>query len=440
MKRKVVTIFNLILLILVFVLCLRAQAVSKITITSDASTVEKDEEFNIRVNADNTNIAAFTIWIYFDNDKLECVSNQDNVNVLDNRIIYMWFSDTGKNKSLDNLLELKFKAKENGIASFSVIGEFYNEKGEEIDTQYSNLDINIGGENEVAEKLDLENENASLSADNANLDIMRLGYEGINPDFSPDIQEYYLIVDEDTENIDVTAIPENRDAQVKVSGNSNLKNGKNTIKIKVASADKTNVKNYVVNVTKTNNSKRADANLETLAVEGYELNPEFYDNITHYKIEVSKDTTNLNVLAIPSSMNASVSIKGNENLDYGNNDITITVTAEDNITIKKYYINAYRRNENEETEFVEEQQKNIEEAANLIQKMSTDEVVSPDEEIANNTDENNENNIEEQVNNSQEIQDKVFAIVGSILSLVVIGIVIIRCRMKNKKSLSKIKS
>ncbi len=440
MKRKVVTVFNLILFILLSALCLKAQAVSKITITSDASTVEKDEEFNIRVNADNTNIAAFTIWIYFDNDKLECVSNQDNVNVLDNRIIYMWFSDTGKNKSLDNLLELKFKAKENGIASFSVIGEFYNEKGEEIDTQYSNLDINIGGENEVAEKLDLENENASLSADNANLDIMRLGYEGINPDFSPDIQEYYLIVDEDTENIDVTAIPENRDAQVKVSGNSNLKNGKNTIKIKVASADKTNVKNYVVNVTKTNNSKRADANLETLAVEGYELNPEFYDNITHYKIEVSKDTTNLNVLAIPSSMNASVSIKGNENLDYGNNDITITVTAEDNITIKKYYINAYRRNENEETEFVEEQQKNIEEAANLIQKMSTDEVVSPDEEIANNTDENNENNIEEQVNNSQEIQDKVFAIVGSILSLVVIGIVIIRCRMKNKKSLSKIKS
>ena len=433
MKRKVVIVLNLIFLIFVFVLCLKVQAFSKITINSDKSTVKKDEEFNIRVNADNTNIAAFTIWIYFDNDKLECVSNQDNVNVLDNRIIYMWFSDTGKNKSLDSLLELKFKAKENGIASFSVIGEFYNEKGEEIDTQYSNLDINIGGENEVAEKLDLENENASLSADNANLDIMRLGYEGINPDFSPDIQEYYLIVDEDTENIDVTAIPENRDAQVKVSGNSNLKNGKSTIKIEVTSADKTNVKNYVVNVTKTNNSKRADANLETLAVEGYELNPEFYDNITHYKIEVSKDTTNLNVLAIPSSMNASVSIKGNENLDYGNNDITITVTAEDNITIKKYYINAYRRNENEETEFVEEQQKNIEEAANLIQKMSTDEVVSPDEEIANNTDENNENNIEEQVNNSQEIQDKVFAIVGSILSLVVIGIVIIRCKMKNQE-------
>ena len=41
-----------------------------------------------------------------------------------------------------------------------------------------------------------QDNNINISKDNTNLSVLRLNYEGISPDFSKDIKEYYIVVDE----------------------------------------------------------------------------------------------------------------------------------------------------------------------------------------------------------------------------------------------------
>ncbi len=131
------------------------------------------------------------------------------------------------------------------------------------------------------------------------------------------------------------------------------------------SQDKTVEKIYEIKVTKTENVASANTNLEILAVENYLLNPPFDNNITQYKLEVSNDTINLKVFAVPESEQGKVTISGNENLKEGNNNIIVTVIAPNGITKREYKIIVYKRNISEEENYnkeQEEQKGNLEEA------------------------------------------------------------------------------
>ena len=352
----------------------------ELNITSSSAKIKDGEEFNIAIDLEEP-IAAYTIWVYFDSDKVECISEIDNLNIVENKLIYTWFSETGKNQKLEHLAQIDFKSKRDGVAAFSVIGEFFNEKGEEIQVNSDSVDVKVGEESitQMSEIVSVDD-----SKNNAKLDIMRLGIEGISPDFLPDVNEYYLIVDENVKDIDVTAIPQNAEANVKITGNKNLKNGLNKIEIDVTSEDKSEKNKYTINVTKTSNEQNANADLETLAIENYVLTPEFDTNETNYTVNVSNNTNNLNILAIASDMNAKVNVTGNTNLKYGNNKVVITVTAENGITLKKYNINAYKRNDNEQADYEKERQETIEQANAVLEQMSTEDLHGNDEEIETN--------------------------------------------------------
>ena len=352
----------------------------ELNITSSSEKLENGEEFNILVDLEEP-VAAYTLWIYFDSEMVECVSKNDNLNVVDNKLIYTWFSKNGKNQKLEHLTQIDFKSKEDGVTAFSVTGEFFNEKGEEIQINSDSVDVRIGGNGAEAKSEIISVDN---SKNNAKLDVMRLGIEGISPDFSPDVKEYYLIVDENVKDIDITAIPQNGKANVQVNGNKNLKNGLNKIEIDVTSEDKSKRNKYTINVTKTSNEQNANADLATLAIENYVITPEFDANETNYSANVSNNTINLNILAISSDMNAKVNITGNTNLKYGNNKVIITVTAENGITSKKYNINVYRRNDNEQAEYEKERQEAIEQANTVLKQMSTENLHGNDE-IESNT-------------------------------------------------------
>ena len=60
-----------------------------------------------------------------------------------------------------------------------------------------------------------------------------------------------------------------------------------------------------------------------------------------------------------------VVIEGNENLQFGENTVTITVTAEDGITVKTYTILVHRKTQEEETteQEMEEEQNKVEDQA-----------------------------------------------------------------------------
>lgn len=434
-KRQLFKICNLILFLLLTVLSISIKASNDVVLESNKSNVLQNEEFEISVNSDSS-FAACTIWIYFDGEKVECVSKDDNVNVSDNRVIFTWFSENGKNKSINELLGVEFKAKEDGIAAFSVIGEFYNENGEKIDTKYKGIDVKIGEEsaekNEANGKNDeetsVENNTSSnnTSKDNANLDIMRLGHEGINPDFNKNIEEYYLVVGENVNNIDVTAIPENREASVEITGNKNLVSGINKIEIIVTSQDKSKTKKYVINVTKTDNAESANSDLAILTVENYSLTPEFSSNVTNYSIEIPNNINEVNILAVPNNIDSSVKVVGNDNLKFGENNIEITVIAPNGITQKTYNLSVYKRNETEEEKYEEEQETKVEQDTAIVDKISSEEVVDEINEI----EADNINNEEMKNDNTNKTENVVFMIIGTILVIVVIGVIIIRIKKR----------
>lgn len=446
LKIRIIIIITNIIAITFFLLfsflSIKSDAKSTVTLNVNEDILENGEDFSLSVNANNVDMAACTIWLYFDSEKLKCISDMDNINVIDNRVVYTWVSDIGTDKNVEELLKINFKAKQDGVASFAIVGEFYNEKGEEIDVSYNQKDIQIGGEQQGGEEqnkdkgrtemqeeagADKEGQASENVADNnANLKVMRLNMEGVNPDFDKDITEYYLIVDESVNNIDVTAIAENKDANVEISGNKGLKNGVNKIKILVTSKDKTTKKEYIINVTKTDNVEAANTNLETLAVEYYTLSPEYNANVTNYNVEVSNLTNDLNILAIPEDEDAKVDINGNKNLKTGNNKVIISVTAENGITKKDYLINVYKRNEDEEKGNEQKQQNIIQEANTVMERIATE----SEEETAGDTEDEQENENQEQIVSNETTAGKAIMIIGSIASVVILGLTVYTIKRK----------
>lgn len=433
MKRKHI-ILNIILICIAIlsynlIITVNAENSSQIIISSSKNSVASNEAFTILLSANNTNIAAYTLWIYYESEKVECISQIDNINIQNNKIIYTWYSNDGENKSLDDMLELEFVAKQEGIATFSVTGEFYSETGKQLKLQGNSLDVVIGDVTLMAENnsmIETQEENSSqkntqedtdLLAEvqnddsSLNLGIMRTNQEGITPNFNAEILEYYLVVDETVNNLDITAIPVSKKAEIVIVGNKNLKSGINKVKITVSLNG--NSKTYTINVTKTDNPNKANANLETLAIQNYTLEPEFQNSITNYYAEVANTETLVNILAIAEDSSANVKIEGNNDLKYGSNNVVVTVTARDGITDKKYNIEIYKRNDEEENVYKEEIKENNEEVNMLLEEKSIE------------TAENKENQAEDNEVNGK---SKVIVIVVIIVAIIVIGVVIIAVR------------
>lgn len=338
-----------------------ATTTATVYLTSSQEIIEKGEEVEILVNIKNAKIASYNFSLYFDDSKLEYISALENTNVVGNRIISIWYDEHGGNSAKEGeLVKFKFKAKEDGITNFVIQGEFYNEKGQLIQTDFVHKQIQIGKGESQLQKQAQEEQGIDTRTSNTDLQALRLNKEGMIPEFRKDIFEYYLTIPSDVQDIEVLAISENPNASVYISGNTNLKEGLNDIRIQVISEDTTQNKLYTIHITKTSNIQLANTNLEILAIENVLLNPPFDVNQINYKAQVSNQTTNLNVLAVPENEQASVEINGNDNLKEGNNLVTVLVTAPNGFTKKNYEIEVYRRNLEEDNKYQEEQNENIE--------------------------------------------------------------------------------
>lgn len=368
-KKKKMTIL-VILLLLLLMNFNKSLAEAGMQTSSDKKTIEKGEEVNISVQIMDKSIASLTLELYWDNDRLELVKGPENSNYANNKILYTWVSNNGRNSDSIKIENFIFKGKENGIANIVAFCEAYNSNGEKVEIDTSNVEVQIGKEETEIMPIVVEEEN--VATDNANLKVLRLEYEGISPEFRKDVKEYYFVANNLINDIDITAIPENSKATVTITGNKDLKYGKNTISIKVESADKSKTETYYIYLTKTANIEAANANLETLAVRQGTLNPEFYANITKYKMEIANDIDRLDVLAIPQKEKATVEISGNGEMKIGDNKIEINVLAEDRITNKKYEITVHRRN-------VEEEAINQQEIENQTERLS---VILEEEAVA----------------------------------------------------------
>lgn len=371
LNRKIIFVFILFIMITLGCIVPKNTVLAEISIgvSVDKENVTKGQEIEITVDTEDSNISAFTLQIYFDMTRLEYVNKTTKSNFSQNRIIYTWIDEYLQRRSVSKTEKFTFKALEDGIANIVVTGEFYDRDGNQIYLQDGTTQVTIGNQkniNVTTENIEIEENQEQVGSDNTNLKIMRLNHEGISPEFQKDIKEYYFVADNSVDSLQITAIPENSKSKVTVTGNTNLKQGLNTIRIEVQSEDKTKKAEYKIYVTKTKNKELANANLENLAVREIMLYPAFDANITQYDIEVANNIDKLDVLAVPERMEASVTINGNNKLEVGDNVITINVVAEDGITNKKYVIKAHRRNEQEEIQVKEEQKNQVEQLETIL--------------------------------------------------------------------------
>lgn len=158
----------------------------------------------------------------------------------------------------------------------------------------------------------------------------------LEPEFDPEVTEYNLTVGTDVEKLEVSAVPQDENSKVEITGNTDLLLGENTINIKVTAEDET-VKIYKINVSKI---EEVSLQLSKLEIENYTLTPEFSKDIYEYTLNIGDTSiTSLNVIANSNTQNAVIEIAGNNELKPGKNIITVLVKDEENTTVYQIVVN-----------------------------------------------------------------------------------------------------
>ena len=399
MDKKSIYIKLMILTILIiffnlFINISNAVNETNIYLKSNKDIFEKEEIIEITLYMESNEVASFYIELNFDNTKLEYIKETEKSNLIDNKVIYLWYDETGGQKpKTGELVTFKFKVKNTGIATFTIDGEFYNKEGQNIDTKFEGCQIQIGKEQAKLEEQAKNVQDTDISKENAKLQILRINNLGITPAFDRNIFNYYLTVSNNISEIEVLAIAENSRATVEITGNTNLKEGLNVIDIKVISEDKTKTNNYTIEVTKTSNIELANTNLEILAIENILLNPPFDENITNYSVEVSNEENTLNIFAVPQNENAKVQINGQNDIKEGKNQVEV--------------IEVYKRNKEEQVKYEEQQEENQQELENAYK---IEETSSQNKEI-------------QQSQNISQTENKLGK--NTVIGIIVIGIIIL---------------
>lgn len=169
-----------------------------------------------------------------------------------------------------------------------------------------------------------------VKSKNSALSALSITEGAITPEFNKDVKEYALTVPNEITTVNVTATPEDSKAKATVEGNTDLKEGENTVAVKVTAEDGSTT-NYTIKVTRS----RAKLSLQSLVIK-YEnqegqvieipLNPEFKFDVTEYSLQDLEYWVNkLDIEATANLEGATIDIQGAENLQAGENTITITL-------------------------------------------------------------------------------------------------------------------
>ena len=163
----------------------------------------------------------------------------------------------------------------------------------------------------------------------------------ITPEFKKDVKEYALTIPYEIEEINVKATTTDSKATVSVKGNKKLKEGENTVTVTVTAEDGS-TSNYIIKVTRA----RVPIALKSLIIK-YEnrngelieapLNPAFAFNTLEYTLEdLEYWVEKLSIEAVPNIEGATIDVQGAENLQVGENTITINLKImEDSKNLKE---------------------------------------------------------------------------------------------------------
>ena len=147
----------------------------------------------------------------------------------------------------------------------------------------------------------------------------------LTPSFDKTKNDYHITALEGTNEIEISAIAEDEKAVVTGVGNFSVENGLNTYEIVVTAEDgSTNI--YTITVEKLASSNN---NIENIIPSAGVLEPNYSNSIDNYLVTVEEDVNMIDFDVILESQYATVAGNTNNYLNYGSNNITITVEAED---------------------------------------------------------------------------------------------------------------
>lgn len=138
-------------------------------------------------------------------------------------------------------------------------------------------------------------------------------------------------------NTSVTVTVNNKPVTPTTPSNGGSSNGGGTTTTKPSTGGSTTT------TKPTEEKKSTDSSLSALAVEEGTISPEFNKDVKEYAITVPNEITKINITATPTDSKATVSITEYEELQEGENTITISVTAEDGTTKSDYIIKVTRQ-------------------------------------------------------------------------------------------------
>ena len=152
----------------------------------------------------------------------------------------------------------------------------------------------------------------------------------ITPVFEKDVREYSLIIPYEITEVNITATPSDSKATVTIEGNKELKEGENIVTVKVTAEDGTTAE-YVIKVTRAriplalNSLMIKYQNKEGQIIE-LPLNPAFNFSTLEYTLQdLEYWVEKLTIEAMANIEGATIDIQGAENLQVGENIITITL-------------------------------------------------------------------------------------------------------------------
>ena len=90
----------------------------------------------------------------------------------------------------------------------------------------------------------------------ASASLKNLTIEGYDIEFLKELKKYSLTVPYKITKLNIKPEPENANATVNMQGNTNLKVGRNTVRIQVTSEDQQNKEEYTINVTRSAQKKK----------------------------------------------------------------------------------------------------------------------------------------------------------------------------------------
>lgn len=96
----------------------------------------------------------------------------------------------------------------------------------------------------------------NIESANANLENLAFENVSLNPEFESSQTEYRVDVPYEIETLKILAVPENRNANVQITGNENLKIGNNKVVVNVTAENGFTIKYYRINVHRRNQEEQ----------------------------------------------------------------------------------------------------------------------------------------------------------------------------------------